>query len=86
MTALVALTGLSLLFSMAALLGLVVVHHSAQDAYDASTCQGCRLLGAELGRQAKALSRVWREVEAVGGREPDMSGTAVRREEVGAEH
>lgn len=74
---LVALTGLALIFSMGAVLAVVVVHHNQQKAYDLAACQACPQLREELARQAKALSRLWREVEAVDGRRAEVSGSGV---------
>lgn len=81
------LTGLALLFSMAAILGVVVVRHNQVfSAYDDDTCPGCQVLGSELARQAKALSDVWRFVEAVDDRRIDVSGPAVQDETVRVGH
>lgn len=79
-------TGLALVFSMAAILGLVVVHHKQKPTYDNDTCSGCSVLSAELARQAKALSGLWRFVEAVDDRGTGVQGTGLHDEDVRVGH
>lgn len=83
---LMGLTGLALVFSMAGLLGLIVLHHNAQSAYDNYVCADCASLHQELARQARAMSQLWRRLEDVDGGGLEVPGSDMRHEEVGAGH
>jgi hypothetical protein len=83
--ALILLTGLNLIISMTALLGVIVVHHEQNSTYD-DTCPGHVKLTAEVERLAAALSQTWRYVEAVDGQRPDVPGTELHHDQVGVGH
>lgn len=74
---LMALTGLALAFSMGSVMAVIVLHHRQEDAYDNDICHGCSKLEVEVSRLATAMSRMWRELEAIDGRRADLQGAGV---------